>query len=141
MPLTPPPDQLFPTQSDLINGVQAHAAAHGFAITTLRSKKNKDGNIYKIWLKCDHGGRYLTRGLTQDTRARLTGTCCIEYPYLSVGKMDAFKSWVLVSSVTLLIALTNNSSQHQIQTTIMKALSRCLPTQVSVNLRPPLAHR
>ena len=98
MPLTPPPDQLFSTKAELITAAQAHAAARGFAITILRSKKNKNGDIFKVWLKCDRGGKYRARGLNDENRVRLTGTRCIECPFLSVGKIDALKSWVLVSS-------------------------------------------
>ena len=53
MSLTPPPDALFATLEALLESTKIYAGDQGFAITTVRSKKNKAGLLYKVWLKCD----------------------------------------------------------------------------------------
>ena len=88
MPLTPPPDQLFMSLEALLKAAKVYAANHGYAITILQSKKNKKGILYKVWLKCDRGGKYRARDLTDDNRVHLTGTRCIEYPFSAIGKLN-----------------------------------------------------
>jgi hypothetical protein len=95
MPLTAPPDEIFDTKGILKCKVQEHAVAHGFAVTTLRSKKNKKGEIYKIWLKCDRGGKYRARNLTPENQVRLTSSRCIGCPFSAVGKKNELNEWVL----------------------------------------------
>ena len=48
MPLTPP-DAIFVSMNALLDSAKAHASNHGFVVTILCSKKNKEGYIYKIW--------------------------------------------------------------------------------------------
>jgi hypothetical protein len=88
MPLTPPPDALFSSLENLISSAKSHAASHGYAVTILRSKKNKHRAIYKVWLKCDRGGKYRPRGLTDDSRIRLTASRCIQCPFSAIGKLN-----------------------------------------------------
>jgi hypothetical protein len=97
MSLTPPPDALFATLEALLESTKTYAGDHGFAITTLRSKKNKAGLLYKVWLKCDRGGKYRTRGLTEEARTRLTASRCIECPFSAIAKRSESEDWVLVS--------------------------------------------
>jgi hypothetical protein len=102
MPLTPLPDQLFASLEALLEAAKAYAANHSYAITILRSKKNKKGILYKVWLKCDRGGKYRARDLTDDNRVRLTGTRCIECPFSAIGKLNPFGEWVLVSIIIVI---------------------------------------
>ena len=67
MPLTLPPDELFPTIDALINSTKTHAGNYGYALAILYSKKNKKGIVYKVWLKCNCNGKYRACGLTEDT--------------------------------------------------------------------------
>ena len=99
MPLTPPPDAIFVSMNALLDSTKAHASSHGFTITILCSKKNKEGHIYKIWLKCDQGGRYRARGLTEDLWIWLTATRCTECPFLAIGKLNELGDWILISSI------------------------------------------
>ena len=99
MPLTPPPDQLFMSLEALLKAAKVYAANHGYAITILRSKKNKKGILYKVWLKCDRGGKYRARDLTDDNQVHLTGTRCIECPFSAIGKLNPLGEWVLVSII------------------------------------------
>jgi hypothetical protein len=97
MPLTLPPDELFTSIDVLISSAKAYAATRGYAIVILRSKKNKKGTLYKVWLKCDRGGKYWARGITEELRVRLTETRYIEYPFSAIGKLNVLGDWVLVS--------------------------------------------
>jgi hypothetical protein len=97
MPLTPPPDQIFSALASAIESAQTHAGNHGYAVAKLRSKKNKAGDMYKVWLKCDRGGKYRTRGLTDDTRQRLTASRCIDCPFSAIVQLNQLGDWVLVS--------------------------------------------
>ena len=74
MPLTPPPDELVLTMDALIDSAKTHAGNRGYALAILRSKKNKKGILYKVWLKCDCGGKYRAHGLTEDTQLHFTAT-------------------------------------------------------------------
>lgn len=106
MPLTPPPDALFASLESLLASARAHAADHGFAVTTLRSKKNKADVLYKVWLKCDRGGKYRTRGLTEEARTRLTASRCIECPFSAIAKQSETGEWILVSIYYLYVILS-----------------------------------
>ena len=50
MSLTPPLAVLFTSLDTLLANAKAHASNHGFAITILRSKRNKARVLYKVWL-------------------------------------------------------------------------------------------
>jgi hypothetical protein len=97
MPLTPPPNKLFTSIDILISSAKAYAATRGYAIVILHSKKNKKGTLYKVWLKCDRRGKYWTRGITEESRVRLTGTRYIECPFSAIGKLNVLGDWVLIS--------------------------------------------
>jgi hypothetical protein len=97
MSLTPPPDAIFASLEALLGTAKTYAGDHGFAITTLRSKKNKARLLYKVWLKCDRGGKYRTRGLMDKERTRLTASRCIECPFSAIAKRSDSGDWVLVS--------------------------------------------
>jgi hypothetical protein len=96
MPLTPPPDLLFRDLLSAIESAQTHASNHGYTVTKLRSKKNKAGLVYKVWLKCDRGSKYRARGLTDNSRLRLTSSRCIDYPFSAIVKLDQTGDWILV---------------------------------------------
>ena len=99
MPLTPPPDAIFVSMNALLDSTKAHASSHGFTITILCSKKNKEDYIYKIWLKCDQGGRYRAQGLTENSQIWLTAIRCTEYPFSAIRKLNELGDWILVSSI------------------------------------------
>src|SRR5579862_773812 len=104
MPLTPPLDLLFRDLSSAIKSAQTHVGNHGYAVTKLRSKKNKAGLTYKIWLKCDRGGKYRARGLTDDTRMRLTSSRCIDCPFSTVVQLNQTGDWELVNANLYILA-------------------------------------
>src|SRR5947207_3713892 len=86
MPLTPPPDELFPTMDALIDSTKTHAGNRGYALAILHSKKNKKGILYKVWLKCDRGGKYRARGLTEDTQLHFTAIRCTPFKTVNSNK-------------------------------------------------------
>ena len=105
MPLTPPPDELFVSLESLLDAVKVYAANHSYATTILRSKKNKKGILYKVWLKYDWGGKYKARDLTDNNHVCLTGTRCIECPFSSIGKLNLLGEWVLVHIYIILLSI------------------------------------
>ena len=108
MSLTPPPAALFASLEALLASAKAHASNHGFAITVLRSKKNKAGVLHKVWLKCDHGGKYWDRGLTDKARTRYTASRCVGCPFSAVAKRLESEEWALVSIYYSYISILAN---------------------------------
>ena len=76
MPLTPPPDEIFPTMYALIDSTKTHAGNRGYALAIL----------YKVWLKCDRGGKYRARGLTEDTQLHFTAIRCTPFKTVNSNK-------------------------------------------------------
>jgi len=58
MVLQPPPATDYPTLDALMEAVQAHAVAEGYAVVKARSKATyKSGAIAKVGIVCDRGGK------------------------------------------------------------------------------------
>jgi hypothetical protein len=123
-------DQLSP-----LEGLQwarlSWRAPCGYAITILYSKKNKHQAIYKVWLKCDRGRKYQPRGLTNDSRIRLTASRCIQCPFSAIGKLNDLGDWVLVSlDLTVSKFYTNSDSLLRTQSIAMSLHLIALRIQV-----------
>ncbi len=73
--LQPPPPGVYPGLEALIEAANSHARSQGYAIIKRRSKKNKKGELKKVYLECDQGGRYHDQasrlGRTRDCSSRL----------------------------------------------------------------------
>jgi hypothetical protein len=88
MNLEPPPEtEYYDTYQQLLAAVNNWALKQGYAITskrTLKSKRGK-GELYKIYLQCDRGGR-------QKDRSNGIRSCAsrrIDCPFDAVAKKDA----------------------------------------------------
>jgi len=58
MVLQPPPAANYPTLKALMEAVQAHAIAEGYAVVKARSKAGyKSGAVAKVGIVCDRGGK------------------------------------------------------------------------------------
>ena len=63
MDLRLPPDNRFYLSCEtLLTTVNQHDASEGYALVTKRSKKTNDGELRKVWLRCDKGAKYVSRG-------------------------------------------------------------------------------
>ena len=60
MQLLPPPteNKHWPTFAALFRAVNLHDARQGYATSKAGNRKNRNGDIAKIWLKCTRGGKY-----------------------------------------------------------------------------------
>ena len=73
----PPDDRFYSSRKIFITAVNQHAADQGYAVITKRSKKTKDGEVRKIWLSCDKGSKYISKGYGK----RLSSTRLTECPF------------------------------------------------------------
>lgn len=75
--LTPPPARSYADLDALVAAINQHARDEGYAVVKERTKKRKTGKVYKLYLKCDHGGTYTDKTKPgqriRDTATRLTG--------------------------------------------------------------------
>jgi hypothetical protein len=83
-------EQVFETREQLLASIQEHALSHGYAITTIRS--NRDRNIS---LGCDRGGVYYDHINALDgAKRRKTSTRRIDCPFrLYAKKLIASNQW------------------------------------------------
>jgi hypothetical protein len=83
--MEPPTEQVFETREQLLASIQQHALAHGYAITTISSSRDRN-----ITLGCDRGGRYHDRIDAPDgAKRRKTSTKRIGCPFrLYAKKLD-----------------------------------------------------
>ena len=51
----PPVDQFYDTLEDALQTIREFTKEHGYALTKLRSKIGKDGEVNKVYLQCDRG--------------------------------------------------------------------------------------
>src|SRR6266480_6645451 len=56
-PLDPPPEAIFDSPETAEAHIQQWAEAHGYAIVRKNHSKDKYGEIRKIWVICDKGGK------------------------------------------------------------------------------------
>ena len=69
--LLPPPALTYSTVNIAIQAVKDWARIHHYAIVQQRSKKRKrDEQQYKIYMHCDHGGKYRPRIAKEDYHQR-----------------------------------------------------------------------
>jgi hypothetical protein len=68
--MEPPTEQVFETREELLASIQQHALAHGYAITTVSSSRDRN-----ITLGCDRGGYYHDRiNAPEGAKRRKTST-------------------------------------------------------------------
>ena len=103
MSLLPPSEGVHPTLEIAVNYAQSVTAENDYTLTIRRSKKNKHGDVYKVWLKCDRGGKYDPRGLTDEVRRRQTGLRRVDCPMICVIQLGAFEEWTLTLKKTVII--------------------------------------
>ncbi len=56
MPLAPPEEGVYPSLDDLIQAINKHAGAEGYAVVRGRSKRSKKGVTMKAFVRCDAHG-------------------------------------------------------------------------------------
>jgi hypothetical protein len=84
-----PIEQVFETREQLLASIQQYALSHGYAITTIRSTKDKN-----ITLGCDRGGVYHDRIKAPDgAKRRKTSTKRIGCPFRLYGKKLTSNQW------------------------------------------------
>jgi hypothetical protein len=84
--MNPPAEQVFESKEKLLASIQQHALAHGYAITTVSSSRDRN-----ITLGCDRGGVYYDRiNALEGAKRRKTSTRRIDCPFrLYVKKLTA----------------------------------------------------
>ncbi len=91
MVLQPPPAADYPTFNALMEGVQAHAVAEGYAVVKSRSKAGyKSGRVAKVGIICERGG--MPRRRKSAVKQRKTASIKIDCPNLHAFRLeiDAF---------------------------------------------------
>jgi hypothetical protein len=87
--MEPPMEQVFETREQLLASIQEHALSYGYAITTIRS--NRDRNIS---LGCDRGGVYHDYINAPDrAKRRKTSTRRIDCPFRLYAKKLRSDQW------------------------------------------------
>ncbi len=72
MELRPPSTtETYTNFQDLHVAVNIHASKEGYAITTKQSKKNKKGELRKVWMQCDKGGVFKAMSLMRHPKLEL----------------------------------------------------------------------
>jgi hypothetical protein len=80
--MEPPIEQVFDTREQLLASIQQHALSHGYAITTIRSARDRN-----ISLGCDRGGVYKDHINALDgAKRRKTSTRRIDCPFRLYAK-------------------------------------------------------
>ncbi len=76
MELRPPSTtEVYITFQDLHVAVNIYTSKEGYAITTKRSKKNKKGELRKVWMQCDKGGVFKAKGFGKKETATRRDEC------------------------------------------------------------------
>ena len=93
MTLLPPVDeQVFSSLEDLLLAVNQHAFTQGYAVTTKRTKKSKKLEIRKVWLRCDRGSVYKSKGYDKRQFSTRQVECSFS---LTVVRDSDLQSWKL----------------------------------------------
>ncbi len=94
MELCPPSIiKTYTTFQDLHIAVNIHASKKGYAITTKCSKKNKKGELRKLWMQYDKGGVFKTKGFGKKETATRRDEC----PFMIIATRDnKIESWSFV---------------------------------------------
>lgn len=86
-----PVEQVFDSRDLLLTYAREHAISQGYAVTTIRSKADKN-----IYLGCDRGGVYHDRvNAPEGAKRRLTTTRRIDCPFRLYGKRIPGDKWEL----------------------------------------------
>ena len=89
--MEPPNEQIFDSRDLMVVFVRQHALSQGYAITTIRSIKDK-----YIYLGCDRGGTYRDRvNAPEGSKRRTTTTRRIGCPFKLYGKKLLDDKWML----------------------------------------------
>jgi malonate-semialdehyde dehydrogenase (acetylating)/methylmalonate-semialdehyde dehydrogenase len=95
-------EQVFETREQLLASIQEHALSHGYAITIIRSARDRN-----ICLGCDRGGNYKDRINAEDgAKRRKTSTRRIGCPFRLYAKK-------LIDSNRWEIQVRNPSYNHE----------------------------
>ena len=107
MPLAPPPIGVpangaynldLPT---LIEHVNKHAAAEGYAVVLARTKASKKNVKFKAWLRCDRGGKPKT--LSEGAGQRAHGSTRLQAcPFIAIAKLNVLDERWYISRSRLL---------------------------------------
>lgn len=76
----PPVDLLYHTLEEALQSIREFTKGHGYALTTLRSKKDKDGEIKKVVLQCNRG-KFRPSQVREQDRQRIKGTRRLNCPF------------------------------------------------------------
>jgi hypothetical protein len=79
----PPVDLLHNSLEDAMESIRGFTKEHGYALTKLRSKKGKDGEVNKVYLQCDRG-KHRTSHVQEQNRRRFIGTRRIDCPFSGI---------------------------------------------------------
>ena len=93
MNLSPPSENRFYSSCEtFFTAVNQHAANKGYAVVTKQSKKTKDGELWRVWLHCNKGAKYVLRGYGK----RSSSTCLTECSFEIIAKSNSKTSqWSL----------------------------------------------
>ena len=58
--------EVYATFQDLYIAVSFHASKERYAITTKQARKNKKGELQKMWMQCDKGGVFKAKGFGKE---------------------------------------------------------------------------
>ncbi|KAH6722776.1 hypothetical protein BKA61DRAFT_569284 [Leptodontidium sp. MPI-SDFR-AT-0119] len=97
--LSLPPTGFYPSFNALFNAAQAYAASAGYAFTTERSTKNRQGRVKKT-LSYKKGGHDFKPKVKDINRIRQRSTFKADYPFLVYAKERLTGQWELCHSQT-----------------------------------------
>ncbi|PWY82076.1 hypothetical protein BO70DRAFT_379624 [Aspergillus heteromorphus CBS 117.55] len=80
--LPPPPEQWYATQSEALEKVRQFSESYGYTVVRTRSNKGKDGQPKSVYLICDRGLQYESRG--RNIRTRRVPSRRIDCPFSMV---------------------------------------------------------
>lgn len=84
--LDPPPPGVYDELDALMQAANLHAKQQGYAVVKQRTKKDKKGQLHKVYLRCDRGGKYLDKANPYG-RTRYSGTRLIDCPFSAIGTL------------------------------------------------------
>jgi len=85
--LLPPPPRAFLTHTEIIEYVEDHAFAHGYALRLKRSRKDRHGDVKNFNVRCDRSGTYATSQIRRKNCGSRLTNCPFE---LFLGKKDGW---------------------------------------------------
>ena len=97
---------MFDTHIDLVNWAQRTAKGFGYVLVTRRSNATKEGEVKKVVLICNRGGKRDRRSIGPPK-----GTTKIECPFKLVGRLTKDHSW----SVEVIDHRHNHPSAHNLE--------------------------